>query len=509
MSVIHNTVTRVYDGHNVTRYPQYLAITKEVFNHNHDRLEVVGTAQVKVTRKNVDGCVNIELFDGDNGTDVGSSFNLIGAAVDDTFYTAVKNYACTFAAAATSKTFAHRLSLWEYAHIKMITDLAHWFQTDSTGVIRSTVHGIEDIDTFALSVSLIDDWWSTSVKIVQTWHPDVNVSNRGLYLDAIGMAALCIATGPYTTVEDRRDTRNDQFDSFFDRGDCDKNAISGAALFTLMMKMTASDITHINSALAHDIIVHWQQTRGEAIILHLKTDTKTALGESGGAVDPSSWYGHCTLMITEKDWAPNKPLTQSLFGEMTRATAPHIPRSFRKQCTFEQIYYKNYNKLNTGTAQQIAGQGEIKVLDPNIYPMVAQFLTSTACYIFKAQGKDKVFPSLKDIMTKDWPYVQLTQVPKSKTMPPNMVCKSIKDLAQIMKPRRNSSEYIEGFRLINPKSEGYVSQVECRYGPIAYGLVQRDTAGNWHAPPEHLTKQPTAIGCDHCQLSTRVVGYDN
>jgi hypothetical protein len=509
---IHNAITRVYHGHNVTSYPQYLALSQEKFNVDHDRLEVQGTAQIKITSKQDGNTFKIELFDGDNGVNVNQHVFFRGAETDNgRFYADVQRYAKAFSQKAMSDKFARLLTLWEYEHVGMITNLAHWYQLKSTGIIKSTLHGIEDIDAFALPVFLIDYWWGGAVRIVQQWHPATPDYDAPAYIDAIGMAALCVAVGPYTTVPDKRDTRNDQFDSWFDRGDCDKNAISGAALYTMLIKMTAADTKKISNLLARAIITQWKKTRGEAIILHLKTDTDTAHGKTAGKTgDPSAWAGHCTMMITEKGWTPGKPLCKSLFGEMTRATAPHVLSPALSHCTFEQAYSRLARSVNAPTFQSIAGQGEIKVLNTDIYPEVAQFLTSKACFIMCY--KNSKFPSLRDIMTQEWAYAKMTLAPKGCKVPANMITRSTKNLSQIITRDHRADKLLDNmiknkYRIINPKADSYTSQFTCKCGPVTYGFVRHDLDGTWHFPPENILLQDITA-YDHCMHSTRVVGYD-
>mgnify|MGYP006115255111 FL=1 len=186
-------------------------------------------------------------------------------------------------------------------------NMIHWYMFAQCGTgIYSALHGQPSLGSFVGNVSTIVNWWNVAVEMACAFYlRDVPLEWSHFMLDAVGCGALALLVGPYTLVSDIFDSRNTKWASFFIQGDCDKDALTGGAIFTMLMNAMASvddraalerDLT--GSAMA--ILVHWFKYRSKPIIMHVLAHPSTATGE---AVDPDSTdppKGHCVLGVLPK-----------------------------------------------------------------------------------------------------------------------------------------------------------------------------------------------------------------
>lgn len=185
--------------------------------------------------------------------------------------------------------------------------MIHWYMFAQCGTgIYSTMYGQPSLGSFVGTIDTIAEWWNVAVELSCVLHlRDSQAAWSWFMLDAVGCAALAVLVGPYTRVPDVFDSRNTKWATFNRNGDCDKDALTGGAVFTMLMRAMASaaDRAALQQKLnknAMAILDHWYKYRGEPVIMHVLAHPSTATGE---AVDPNCTdppMGHCVLGLLPK-----------------------------------------------------------------------------------------------------------------------------------------------------------------------------------------------------------------
>ena len=255
----------------------------------HFRWESVGTAETLLEQR--DFCTTSTLctfklqnnFDGGICTNVGLA--VVGIPIHDpTYADSIQHQATVQHAAVTALAGKIVLSKIEQ-DLGVFTNYIHWSKHDIAGTgLTSTHHGQPSMGAYVGSSAIIAQWWNSAVdlslKVHLTRVVGPNLQSAGFFLDTIGVAALALLTGPYTLATDTSDSRNNKFATYNTNGDCDKDALSGAAFYTLLQRSDETEVAAMLTDQARMIYVHWKAYRGKAIMAHVSANVAIAKGRS-------------------------------------------------------------------------------------------------------------------------------------------------------------------------------------------------------------------------------------
>ena len=532
----------------------YMKVTYLTYNATHKRLEAQGSAELHVSRSDNTSTVSVNLHDARTGIPKERTIVLYGIKfVTKGHSELVQKNAQARYAAVNSDAFTRSLATVEKAMMNTTSNFVHWYASDICGVaIHRADRGQPSINAFRGSDRCaVRKWWKAAVDLVVCMFcAKVRITKfSNDELDAIGMAAIAVLVGPYTIPDDRVDSRNTKWATYNENGDCDKDALTAAAIYT-MLRFPLDPKTNRMFAdcdVGNRILAHWEQTRGAAVMCHITATQETALGQAkdpemqgltcGG---PSTEMGHCiwgvlpliqhvtdsvdvdeTKLITAftEMSNPKTPKLRVLMGEATRPTTPH-PNCIAKGPTpaeWETQFKEFYPNLKYGTPNE-GGWGEIKLLDSTQYPQLMQVYTAAGC-CYPTPKKGGRFPSVCEVF---WDNSKIKMKPMSQLLnsamgepaagEPDMWNEGTKieprnerqDIGDItLKPCLLATVDKEA-RLCNPRQHafqqegsGYNAGDVITIGAATFGVFKKNTEGGFE--PTNLTLDPF-IGQDHCAL---------
>lgn len=418
----------------------YVKIAHLKFNASTKRLESKGTVEVNAV---VDGTLagsvpkEFNLHHPVTGVLEGNTIDVVGLSpINDNVHakTVQKNAKERFDALNLSE-FTQALAMREFRTLGKTSNFIHWFLSDNCGsAIHRATYGQPAINSFLGSnPTTIKLWWKSAVTFAELLFTNRSSVYSDAEMDALGISAITLLVGPYTIPEDKIDGRNTKFASFNENGDCDKDALTAAAIYTMLRFGTPRDFD-CGHVVANNILLHWKRTRGAAIMCHVQASAKTALGQEGNktiqgltcglpppmghciwGILPKLGVGtsddedvSCKLTITEIELKhifnaiKQNDVLHIALGEATRPTTPN-PNVIAKEADSEnwkRIFCKNYSNLKYGTPNS-GGWGEIKLLDDTQYPHLMQIYTAGGCCFADTTGTEKQFPSVCSVFRGD------------------------------------------------------------------------------------------------------------
>jgi len=527
----------------------YMKVTYLTYNATHKRLEAQGSAELHVSRSDASS-VSVNLHDARTGIPTKRAIVLYGIKfVTEGHSELVQQNAQARYDALNSDAFTRSLATVEKAMMNTTSNFVHWYASDICGVaIHRADRGQPSINAFRGSDRCaVRKWWKAAVDLVVCMFcAKVRLTDfSNDELDAIGMAAIAVLVGPYTIPDDRVDSRNTKWATYNENGDCDKDALTAAAIYTMLRFPLDPKTNHLfaDCEVGNRILEHWKQTRGAAVMCHITATQETALGQAN---DPKMQgltcgpeMGHCiwgvlplirgvtdSVDVDEPNLItaftemsnPETPKLRVLMGEATRPTTPH-PNCIAKGPTpaeWEGQFKGFYPNLKYGTPNE-GGWGEIKLLDSTQYPQLMQVYTAAGC-CYPTPKKGGRFPSVCEVF---WDNSKINMNPMSQLLnsamekiagEPDMWTKGTKidprnerqDIGDItLKPCLLATVDKEA-RLCNPRQHafqqegsGYNANDVITIGAATFGVFKKNTEGGFK--PTNLTLVPF-IGQDHCAL---------
>ena len=389
------------------------------FNASTARLETKGSVEVDASVAQGNVLSDLKLHHPVTGEFTGVNVSVKGVEFKNEGHTLdVQKNAKRRAEIMNSGSFGRALAQREMRTLRVLSNFIHWYLSLMCGTaVHRVIEGQPFINAFLDSdPQTAGQWWDSAMSLAEKLFCKRNAKDYSKNeLDSIGMSAITLLVGPYTIPQDAIDGRNTKWASYNENGDCDKDALTAAAIYT-MLRFGRSIEEFCSNPLGKKILRWWKESRGAAIMCHVTASAETALGQTGSQ-DPTCGpeMGHCiwgvlpnmketcNLRMTEKDIASvfekmkndEKPKFV-LFGEATRPTTanPLIVAQGASSAEWKEQFEIKYPNLRYGNPN-MGGWGEIKLLDSTQYPHVMQIYTAGGCCFTKTIGT--TFPKVCDV----------------------------------------------------------------------------------------------------------------
>lgn len=394
------------------------------FNSSTQRLETKGSAELDLYVNKAGSAIKEQLHHPDTGKYTGIEVTITNVLFCDPSHgKMVQANAKRRSDILNASSFGTALGMKESRMLSKPSNFIHWYLSLMCGTaIHRTIEGQPFINAFLGSTeSAVKQWWDSATTLAEKMFCQKKRSGEysGNELDSIGMSAITLLVGPYTIPQDAIDGRNTKWASYNENGDCDKDALTAAAIYT-MLRFGPNIVCR--NKLGTKILNHWKDTRGAAVMCHVTASAETALGQAANAdmQEPTcsiKEMGHCIwgvlpkisdelckLRITETelvDIFEQMKTTRDkyiLFGEATRPTTanPLIVAKGSSKEGWKAQFNSEFPNLKYGSPDE-GGWGEIKLLDSTQYPHLMQIYTADACcYTKTSQAK---FPSVCDVFS--------------------------------------------------------------------------------------------------------------
>jgi len=397
----------------------YAKVTYLAYNTKTNRLETNGSVELHAKHGKSASDVKLHLHHPTTGalmtgvTPVASGIVEIDQAHTD----AVQQNAEQRYEIVNSPKFTNELAMNERRNAKRLSNFIHWFITGLCDTaIHIVIYGQPSINAFLGSKKkTMHDWWRSATMLAEVLF--VSPGSKKVYSDAelqsLGVSAIALLVGPYTIPPDAIDGRNTKWATYNENGDCDKDALTAAAIYT-MLRCSADDFD-CGHLLGNRIVSHWKQCWGAAVMMHVTATSETALGQDSAPeghrqrITCGPEMGHCIWGVlpqatggiinptmSGEDLAKAYKNVQDtkdayiLLGEATRPTTAN-PFVVAQTADGAGMFRDHYPNLKYG-APGAGGWGEIKLLDETQYPHLMQMYTAGGCCFFKASGEG--FPSV-------------------------------------------------------------------------------------------------------------------
>ena len=482
------------------------------YNAAEKRLNSVGTAEVLVTGLHEMMTQYITLHTVATGKVTDTRFKLHGVALDVSHATCVREYAVRSCSMVNNTAFLDELAEWEMSNVGEVSNYMHWYTIDACATsVHNTADGQPCIDAYCGTEGTIARWWNEAIALASAIMlkppvPSVDVTLSELELDALGVSALFMLVGPYTATVDAIDTRNTKWASYHGTGDCDKDALTGCALYTLIVGSTDS-VKKMLSERAKAVVEQWQKYRGQAIMAHVNI---TPQGPHRLASVGASPLGHSIMGILSKA-AAARPLETALqvdnnilFAEMTGLVTPHVKIAGKSPCEDD---YPNIRF----DGDERGGYGGMILFNAAQYPKIFQVYSSTECVnIELAEHAHR--PSVSDTFSSNTaahampPLSQVLGVAKKEgidaaTAPSRVRRTDELQLIDIITPDTSTTfkvgADVSSYRLCNPRGSTFTTltrdmsdpstAIYC-VGPSKFGVLKYDSDGR--PTPATVVKVP-------------------